>query len=477
MAAGTPERGQWGSRLGFILAAVGSAVGLGNMWRFPYQMSENGGAAFLMLYILMMVLIGLPIMLAEFSVGRGARRSPVEALAFFGGPRWKALGVLFVVAGFMILAYYGVIAGWVLRYTGAYVLTGVIDDPGGTFGAYATGPIAVVMQIVFMLATIAIVIGGVQRGIERASLLLMPLLFLIVAGLAVWAAFLPGAGAGYSYYFETDFREILDFGVLTSAAGQAFFSLSLGMGAMLTYSSYLSRQDDLPQEAGIIGGADFLVAFVAGLMIFPLVFALGLQADVGESTVGALFITLPQAFAQMGDVTGRIVGLLFFSALLVGALTSAISLLEVVTSTAIDTLGWTRRKATLIMGAAITLVGVPCAIDLNFLTIYDEIAGEVFLVIGALFIAIFVGWRMPDPVGEVRKGSRFPAILPPWRALLRYIVPPLLVVVLLFQLVSASQAIYGVFAGGDEGTEAVEDLPAIEESPRMDEPAEELGLD
>jgi neurotransmitter:Na+ symporter, NSS family len=450
MAAGPTDRGQWGSRLGFILAAVGSAVGLGNMWRFPYQMAENGGAAFLILFVILMVLVGLPIMLAEFTVGRGAKRSPIEALTFFGGRAWRPLGLLFVVSGFLILAYYGVIAGWVLRYTGAYVLTGVIDDPAGTFGAYATGGWAVGMQIIFMIGTIAIVVGGVQRGIERSAMILMPLLFIIVAGLAVYAGFIPGAGEGYAYYFQTDFSEIMSLPVMASAAGQAFFSLSLGMGAMLTYSSYLSRDEDLAQGAGTIAGADLLVAFVAGLMIFPLVFGLGLQGMIVDAeepvgTVGALFIALPQAFAQMGDVTGRIVGFLFFAALLVGALTSAISLLEVVSSTAIDTLGWTRKKATLILGAGITLIGIPCAIDLNFLTIYDEIAGEVFLVIGALFIAIFVGWRMDDPVGEVTRGSRWHAIFPPWRMLLRFVVPPILLVVLYFQVAKAVSAIASIF--------------------------------
>lgn len=443
--AAPSERGQWGSRLGFILAAVGSAVGLGNMWRFPYQMAEAGGAAFLILYIVLMVLIGLPIMLAEFGVGRGAKRSPVEALAHFGGPAWKPLGLLFVVAGFLILAYYGVIAGWVLRYTGAYVLTGVIEAPSDTFGAWSTGSWAVGLQILFMLITIGIVMGGVQKGIERAALILMPLLFLIVAGLAVYAATLDGASAGYAYYFQTDFGDLLDLNVLASAAGQAFFSLSLGMGAMLTYASYLQKDDDLPQESAIIGGADFLVAFVAGLMIFPLIFALGLQDAVGESTVGALFITLPQAFSQMGDVAGRIVGFLFFSALLVGALTSAVSLLEVVASSAIDSLGWTRRKATLILGAAITAIGVPCAIDLRFLEIFDQLAGEVFLVIGALFIAIFVGWRMPNAVQEISKGSAFKGLLPPWHVLLKFIVPPVLVLVLIYQVIQAWTAISGLF--------------------------------
>ena len=362
------------------------------MWRFPYQMAENGGAAFLVLYIVMVLLVGLPIMLAEFAVGRGSGKSPIAALAAFGGSKWKPLGFLFVAAGFIILGYYGVIAGWVVQYLWAFLAEGVITDPGATFGTFAVGTNAVIAQILIMIMTIGIVIGGVQSGIERASVFLMPLLFLILVGLAVYAFFLPGSGAGYAYLFKTDFGALFDFDVLRSAAGQALFSLSLGMGAMLTYSSYLSKQEDLPKSALYIGGADTGVAFTAGLMIFPLIFALGLdgtlQAEESIGTVGALFITLPEVFSTMGPAAGRFVGILFFFALFVAAITSAISLLEVVTSTAIDSLGWTRKKAVLIMGSAICLVGIPCAIDLKYLTVYDQVAGEVLLVVGALFISL-----------------------------------------------------------------------------------------
>lgn len=452
MAAASPSsRGSWGTQFGFIMAAVGSAVGLGNMWRFPYQMAENGGAAFLILYVGMVLLIGLPIMLAEFSVGRGSGKSPIDALVAFGGKKWKPLGMLFVAAGFIILGYYGVIAGWVIQYTWTYLVDGVIVDPGATFGAYATGTNAVMAQVLVMLLTIGVVIGGVQSGIERASVFLMPLLFLILIGLAVYAFFLPGSGAGYAYLFKTDFGALFDFGVLRSAAGQALFSLSLGMGAMLTYASYLSKQDDLPKSAFYIGGADTGVAFIAGLMIFPLIFALGLegalQGDESIGTVGALFITLPETFSSMGPATGRVVGILFFFALFVAAITSAISLLEVVTSTAIDTLKWSRRKATLIMGSAICLIGIPCAIDLKYLTLYDEIAGEVLLVIGALFISLFVGWRMKNPIEEVQQGTTLGRILPGWRTVLRYVVPPILVFILISQVIKAYTEISNAFGG------------------------------
>lgn len=440
----TVERGQWGSRLGFVLAAVGSAVGLGNMWRFPYLTAEAGGAAFVFLYIVMVVLVGLPILLAEFSVGRGSKRSPIQALEHFGGASWRPLGYLFVIAGFVILSYYGVIAGWVIRYTVDYLFAGGIAEAGSTFTAYHTSAWAVVLHLLFISVAVVIVMGGVQAGIERASLILMPILFIIVAVLAIYAAFLEGAAGGYSFYLAVDFSELLSFEVFSMAAGQAFFSLSLGMGAMLTYSSYLRKDENLPRESITIAGTDFLVAFVAGLMIFPLIFALGLVGDVGESTVGALFITLPEAFAALGGA-GQIVGFLFFSALLVGALTSAISLLEVVTSSAIDSLNWPRKKAAVLAGGAAALLGVPSAINIDILTLFDEIAGQVLLVLGALLISIFVGWLMPGAEEEVSRGASPGPWVQGWRFLLRYVAPVLLAIVLVYQLISSYQEIVGLF--------------------------------
>ncbi len=439
-------REQWASRLGFVLAAVGSAVGLGNMWRFPYFAAENGGAAFVFLYILMVALVGLPIMLAEFAIGRGSKKSPILALEHFGGRAWKPLGVLFVLGGFLILSYYSVIAGWTLRYSWNALVTGFGGDPGGFFGQVSTGWDAAAWHLLFMAITIAIVAGGVRGGIERSAIILMPLLFLIVVGLAIFASTLPGAGAGYAFYLKTDFREILSLNVLSEATSQAFFSLSLGMGAMLTYSSYLSRDDNMPRESVIIAGSDFLIAFLAGLMVFPLIFALGLSDAMSASTIGALFIGLPDAFAEMGAV-GRPVGVLFFVALLVGALTSAISLLEVVTSAIIDNWKWPRRKAAWIMGVLITLVGVPSALDIDILTVVDQLAANLFLVFGALFLSIFVGWVMPDPVGEVRKGAEGIRWLPVWRAFVRFVVPPLLLFVLYFTVINTWRTIEGVIGG------------------------------
>ena len=426
-------RERWSGRTGFVLAAIGSAVGLGNMWRFSYLTAEYGGAAFVLLYIAFTILIGIPILLAELAMGRGAARSPISALGHFGGNAWRPAGLWFVISGFLILSYYSVIAGWTLRYALNALFGGFEPDTAAYFDAISQGTGAVVGHLVFMAATILIVSRGITAGIERTSLVLMPLLFVLVCGLAIYTFTLDGAQEGYGFYLETDFSKIMDAQVFSTAAGQAFFSLSLGMGAMMTYASYVSPQQHLPNESLVIGGADFIIAFIAGLVVFPLIFALGLSADVSESTLGALFITLPKAFAMMG-VTGQVVGCLFFVALVVGALTSAISLLEVVVASAMDTLGWSRLRSTLVFGVVIALLGIPAALNINILDWMDKLAGQLFLVAGGLLLAIFVGWVMKDPFSEVRKGAEHVAWFPLWRFLLRYPIPLVLAVVLYFSV-------------------------------------------
>jgi len=440
----------WGTRWGFVLAAVGSAVGLGNMWRFSYVAAEGGGAAFVLLYIVMVVLIGIPLMLCELTIGRRTHLSPIGALRSLGGKAWVPLGGLFVLTGFLILSYYSVIAGWTVRYALEGLTTGFPSDPGAHFEAISTGGSAIGFHLLFMVLTIGIVMVGVQKGIERAALVLMPTLFLIVVALALWALTLEGAGEGYAFYLRPDLGEMLDGTVLRQAAAQAFFSLSLGMGAMLTFASYLSRDTDLNGEAVTISIADFLVAFTAGLVVFPVIFALGLQDQVSESTVGALFISLPGAFGAMGTI-GRIVGILFFLALVVGALTSAISLLEVVASSIIDELGMTRRRAAIVMGILIAVFGVLSATSLDVLGLVDQVAGDLFLVIGAFFMAIFVGWIMKDSAGEeLARGAheRFRRLIPAILLLVRYVLPPVIGLVLFFSIRDAWTAVAAFLGGG-----------------------------
>ena len=432
--ANAPSSGResWDSRLGFVLAAVGSAVGLGNMWRFSYLTAEYGGAAFLVLYAALVLLVGLPVMLAELTVGRGAQRSPLFALLHYGGASWAPLGGFFVLVGFAILSYYNVIAGWTARYalTG---LAGFPEDATAHFGAVSEGWNAAGWHAGFMALTCAVVMGGIRSGIERAVKLLMPLLALVLVGLAVYAATLPGAGDGYRFYLQTDFDKLWSLEVLYAAAGQAFFSLSLGMGAILTYASYLSPRDHLPTESVLIASADFGVAFVAGLVVFPLLFALGLQAEIGGSTIGALFIVLPGAFAEMG-LTGRIVGGAFFIALAVAALTSTISILEVIVATAMDRLEWTRARAAVIASGLLVLCGLPAALDTDTLGLLDAVAANYCLPAGAFVLALFVGWRMEDPAAQARPGAEGVRWFPIWIWLLRIPVPAALAFILGMQL-------------------------------------------
>lgn len=442
------QREVFGTRLGFILAAVGSAVGLGNMWRFPYVASEGGGAAFVVLYIILTLVLGVPIMLSEFAVGRRAKLSPIGAIRKAGGPAWVPMGYLFVLTGLLILSYYSVIAGWTVRYGIESILFGFPDAPGDHFAAISQGMPAIVYHVAFMAVTITIVMFGVEKGIERAALLLMPALFAILIGLVIWAATLQGAGGGYSFYLQPSLEELMDPDILAAAAGQAFFSLSLGMGAMLTFASYLSRHENLNREAGVIAFSDFSVAFLAGLVVFPVIFALGLTEEVGESTVGALFISLPGAFTAMGGA-GRVVGFFFFLALTVGALTSAISLLEVVTASMIDEFKISRKAAAISAGVVITLVGLLSAVDTDILGVIDAVAGQFFLVVGGLGMAILVGWVMKDPAAELLDGASplFASIVPAVLFILRWVAPILILFVLVATAQTAWETVRATFGG------------------------------
>ena len=436
------SRESWNSKTGFILAAVGSAVGLGNMWRFSYLAAEHGGAAFVVLYLGFTALIGLPILLAEVALGRGSGLSPVRALEHFGGRAWRPLGWLFVGSGLLILAYYGVIAGWTIRYA-LQGLFGFVEDSGVYFETVASGGGAISWHFVFMAVTVLVVMRGIRGGIERVSTALMPALFVLLIVLAGYALTLEAGREGYAHYLRPDFSQIFDREVMAQAAGQAFFSLSLGMGAMLTFASYLDNEHNLPRESLIIGMSDFGVAFVAGLVVFPVLFAFGLQSQVSGSTVGALFITLPRAFSEMG-FAGTIVGTLFFAGLVVGALTSAVSLLEVVVATAMDSLGWPRRRAAVVMGTLIAFLGVPAALDLDVLGLMDQVAGNLFLVMGGLGLSVLVGWGIPEPATYVRPGAGSLPWLGFWRGLLRYVVPPILLFVLFGSVENTWEAIRGL---------------------------------
>jgi NSS family neurotransmitter:Na+ symporter len=471
--AATQGRDAWGTRAGFILAAVGSAVGLGNMWRFSYVAAEGGGAAFVLLYLVLVGIIGIPLMTSELIVGRMSQESPVVAVKRLGGPAWAPLGWLFVFCGFGILAYYSVIAGWTMRYAFDALRGGLPTDAGAYFQSVASGWPAIASHLLFMVITVAIVVFGVKRGLERAALILMPVLFLILVGLAAWAASLPGGGAGYAYYLRPQLKELLDPNIIrlaagqaffslslgmgalmTYASGQAFFSLSLGMGALMTYASYLRSKENLAKEATIVALADFGVAFVAGLVIFPIIFNFGLEATIGlgreisDNTVGTLFIALPTGLQSLGSL-GDIVVAAFFIMLFFAALTSAISLLEVVVSAVIDGWGWRRKEASLVFGFLIALGGIPAAINIDFLGAADAFVGNFLLIVGGFFTAILVGYRLIGPAdAELARGMDNARARAIWAVFVRYVAPVLLLVVLYFMMPTAWQAFITIVTFG-----------------------------
>ncbi|HEX9728469.1 MAG TPA: sodium-dependent transporter [Gemmatimonadales bacterium] len=438
--SGGISRDSWGTRAGFILAAVGSAVGLGNMWRFSYVAAEGGGAAFVLLYLVFVAVIGIPLMTAEFVVGRMVHMSPVQALKRLGGDAWTPLGLLFVFCGLGILSYYSVIAGWTMRYAVDALRGAIPEDAGAYFGAVGTGWPAVVTHLLFMACTIFIVVGGIKKGLERTAIVLMPVLFLLLIGLAVWASTLEGGAAGYAYYLKPQLGELFNPQIITSAAGQAFFSLSLGMGALMTYASYLTSKENLGREAAVVALTDFGVAFVAGLFVFPIIFHFDLSATIGlgnpisDNTVGTLFISIPPALGSLGSIGNMITGA-FFVMLFFAAITSSISLLEVVVSAVIDSWHWPRTKATLVFGLLITLLGIPSAFNLNFLDFADKLVGNVMLMIGGLFTALLVGYTVrPQADAELAEGMTNATARNAWMVFVRYVAPPLLILVLAFSI-------------------------------------------
>ncbi|MDQ2049912.1 sodium-dependent transporter [Natronolimnohabitans sp. A-GB9] len=399
-------REQWATRVGFIFAAVGSAVGLGNIWRFPFQVGQEGGAAFLLIYLLFILLIGFPAMLVEFVVGRRTERNPVGALKQIGPGAWQYVGWIFVVTGFVILSYYSVVAGWTIRYTILGLQDGYLADAGeaeAQFVELASGLDAIFLHAVFMIAVIAIVAIGIQRGIELAVKVMVPAIIIITVGLAIYAATLEGAGDAYGYYLSPEWGTIAAEwqSILPAAAGQAFFTLSLGMGVMITYASYLGEDRNLAEDGAIIIGFDTAIAFITGLIVFPILFTAGV--DPADPGAGAIFVSLAAAF---GDLTlGWLIGAVFFATVAIAALSSAISLMEVVVSYAIDELGIDRVTATLGIGGAIFLLGIPSAYDLVLLDLFDLFADQILLVLGGLLLVILVSWSLANlAIDELQRG-------------------------------------------------------------------------
>ncbi|GAA0675333.1 sodium-dependent transporter [Natronoarchaeum mannanilyticum] len=428
-------REKWATRIGFILAAVGSAVGLGNIWRFPFQVGQEGGAAFLVIYLLFVGLIGIPAMLVEFVVGRRSERNPINAFDRLGHGEWRFVGALGVFTGFVILAFYSVVAGWVTRYTFASLTGAYFGEPSVYFNSIAEGPAAIGFHALFMVATAVIVAAGIQRGIELAVKVMVPALLALLVGLIGYAFTLEGAAEGYQYYLSPEIGVIASnwMSILPAAAGQAFFTLSLGMGVMITYASYLGEDRNLAVDGGWIAALNTLVSILAGLVVFPVLFTIGVEP--GSGGAGELFVGVGGAIAQVPG--SRLVGFVFFGVVVIAALSSAISILEVLVSYAIDNYGMERKKATAVISSVVFLVGIPTAIDLDVLNLYDQITASLLLPLGVFLTVVFVGWVYPDSAEEVAKGTSkgSDGTLP--TAWLWYIRIPILLVVGLVLVISA----------------------------------------
>lgn len=436
------NRANFGSKLGVILASAGSAVGLGNIWRFPFETGNHGGAAFILIYLGCVLFFGIPIMVAEFSIGRHSRANTAGAYQKLApGTQWRWVGRMGVLAGFLILGYYSVVAGWTLEYivqAGTNAFAGQsANDFIASFNGFVAHPWRPALwMLVFMLMTHFIIVKGVERGIEKSSKIMMPMLFLLLIVLAVCSVSLPGAGAGIEFLLKPDFSKV-DGNVLLGAMGQAFFSLSLGMGCLCTYASYFRNDTNLPKTALNVGWIDTMVAILAGFIIFPAAFSVGIQPDAGPSL---LFITLPNVFQQaFGNLPwlAVILSIMFYVLLALAALTSTISLHEVVTAYLHEEFNLTRSRAAKLVTAGCTFLGVLCSLSLGVgkeLTIFgltlfdlfDFLTAKIMLPLGGFFIAIFTGWYLDKRIvwEEVSNNGTLPkAVYRIWLFLLKYIAP------------------------------------------------------
>lgn len=415
------SRELWSSRTGFILAAAGSAVGLGNIWKFPYLAGKFGGGAFLLAYLILVFTIVKVVMLSEIAIGRAANKNAVGAFASLHNKRWKIVGYMGVVACFMVLSFYSVVAGWTIYYTVEMLigsLSGLQPEAlTGKFEDFIADPsLPVIYHGIFMLMVIAIVIRGIKGGIEKVSTLLMPALFIIIIALILRGFMLDGAMKGLEFYLVPDWSQLGDFDLWSAALGQAFFSLSLGMGTMLTYGSYLDKKENLPNTSFQVAFIDTAVAFLAGLLVFPAVFSFGFDNTAGP---GLTFIILPAVFNQMFG--GQLFGILFFILLFFAALTSAISILEVMTSYWSEEKGVCRKKSAVIFGLLTFFMGVACSYSLGIwadvtlssllninvdlevfnLGVFDflnYVSSNILLPLGGLLILIFAGWIKPKRI-------------------------------------------------------------------------------
>lgn len=444
------KRENWGSRIGFIMAAAGSAVGLGNIWRFPYLTGMNGGGAFILIYLFFVFVIGLSVMTAEFAVGRNSGKAAVGAYKS-KNRSWTFAGVIGVLSGFLIMGFYPVVGGWALAYI-VKSLTGLLSAPGAigdTFGGFITSPVEpLIWTVAFLALNVFIVARGVAGGIEKAGKILMPTLLIILVLIALRGMTLEGASAGLEFLFKPDFSEVNGATIL-SALGQAFFSLSLGMGCMITYGSYLNKSENLAGNAFIVTAMDTGAALLAGLAIFPALFAFGVEPTAGP---GLVFVVVPSIFAEMGGL-GVVLSAFFFVALTVAALTSSVSLLEVVVAYLMDERHMARKKAVYISSTIMIIMCVFASLSLGTMSgvtflgvgafdFFDILTDKIFLSIGGLLLCIFTGWfvKKEDLKNELtNNGTISFGLFEIWYNLVKFVIPVAIAIVAVAGIMSITQ--------------------------------------
>lgn len=449
------NRDHWASRIGFILAAAGSAIGLGNLWKFPYITWHNNGGAFVLVYLVCVLAIGLPIMMAEILIGRRTQKSPVPAFEELGNRGWGLVGLFGVLTGFVILGYYSVIAGWsILSFWQCinWSISGYVAPPEGAFGEFlADAPSQILLSFAFLVATAFIVWRGVSKGIEKAAKFLMPVLFAILAYLVIRVLFFPGIGQTMEFLFRPNFSELPTTGVL-EALGHAFFTLSLGMGVMITYGSYMRKSESILRSAAVVVFLDTLIALLACVIMYTIIFSVpGMEDSISASAIGMLFMTLPRLFYT--ELSGGVlIGPLFYILVAFAALTSTISLLEVIVSFFIDKLKMKRHSATVLSTCIVALCAIFSALSLGavgfmsefeifggkpgVLSTLDHLAANWMLPLGGLFTTIFVGWFVSrklalEQLRMVDKSGRSTFYFNLWRFFIRFIAPAAIIAVII----------------------------------------------
>ena len=445
------ERVNFGSKLGVILATAGSAVGLGNIWRFPYMTGQNGGAVFILIYVLCVLLLGIPCMISEFIIGRHGQANTARAFRkISGGTMWSLIGYMGVLTGFLISGYYAVVSGWCLEYLWASLTGQLQGDPEYIktyFATFSQDPVKPVFwTFIILLATYLIIENGVRDGIEKASKLMMPTLFILLLVIVVASCMLPEAEKGIEFLFKPDMSKFTS-DVFLGALGQSFYSMSIAMGCICTYASYFSKQTNLANSAMQIGVIDFFVALLAGLVIFPAAFSVGVNPDSGPSLI---FITLPNVFQHAfgNEVIGYAISVLLYILLSMAALTSLMSLHEVSTAFLQEEMGTTRKRAALGVTIGCIIIGTVCSLSLGAwshirvwgMTIFDTfdfVTGQLFLPIVGFLTCIFIGWFVPHKIvhdeftnmGTLRNGTLFHFYI----FLVKYVCPVFILFIFLHQ--------------------------------------------